>query len=135
MRTMLTLLAAATLLVGCQRKQNEEAPGTRTDTSERGTQARRGTDLDHSPSTQARARANYANDMHEKLSKIDSKIDELKRDPDPDKQQIAARATQHRDEVTQKLDKARDITSDRWDAYKKDVDDSISALDKELDIK
>jgi hypothetical protein len=132
---MLTLLAAATLLVGCKRKQNEPAPGAGPETGERGTQARRGTDLDHSPSTQSRARANYANDMHEKLSKIDTKIDELKRDPDPSKQQLAARATQQRDEVMQKLDKARDITSDQWDAYKKDVDDSISSLDKELDIK
>ena len=135
MRTMLTLLAAAALVTGCKRKQNEEAPGARTETGERGTQARRGTDLDHSPSTQARARANYANDMQEKLSKIDTKIDELKRNPDPSKQQLAARATQQRDEVTQKLSKARDITSDQWDDYKKDVDDSISSLDKELDIK
>lgn len=135
MRTMLTLLAAATLLVGCKRKQNEQAPGAGPETSERGTQARRGTDLDHSPSTQARARANYANDMHEKLSRIDTKIDELKRDPDPSKQQLAARATQQRDEVTQKLSRARDITSDQWDDYKKGVDDSMSSLDKELDIK
>ena len=135
MRTMLTLLAAAALLAGCKRKQNEEAPGARTETGERGTQARRGTDLDHSPSTQARARANYANDMQEKLSKIDTKIDELKRNPDPSKQQLAARATQQRDEVTQKLSRARDITSDQWDDYKKNVDDSISSLDKELDIK
>jgi hypothetical protein len=132
---MLTLLAAAALLAGCKRKQNEEAPGARTETGERGTQARRGTDLDHSPSTQARARANYANDMQEKLSKIDTKIDELDRNPDPSKQQLAARATQQRDEIRQKLDKARTITSDQWDAYKKDVDDSISSLDKELDIK
>jgi hypothetical protein len=132
---MLTLLAAAALLAGCKRKQNEEAPGARTETGERGTQARRGTDLDHSPSTQARARANYANDMHEKLSRIDSKIDELKRDADPSKQQLAARASQQRDEIRQKLDKAREITSDQWDDYKKDVDDSISSLDKELDIK
>jgi hypothetical protein len=132
---MLTLLAAAALLAGCKRKQNEEAPGARTETGERGTQARRGTDLDHSPSTQARARANYANDMQEKLSKIDTKIDELERNPDPSKLQLAARATQQRDEIRQKLDKARTITSDQWDAYKKDVDDSISSLDKELDIK
>jgi TolA-binding protein len=131
---MLTLLAAAALLAGCKRK-SEEAPGARTETGERGTQARRGTDLDHSPSTQARARANYANDMQEKLSKIDTKIDELERNPDPSKQQLAARATQQRDEIRQKLDKARTITSDQWDAYKKDVDDSISSLDKELDIK
>ena len=66
---------------------------------------------------------------------LDTKIDELQRNPDPSKQQLAARATQQRDEISQKLDKAREITSDQWDDYKKDVDDSISSLDKELDIK
>jgi hypothetical protein len=136
---MLTVFAAAALLAGggCKKKEHDrmgqgaEAPST----TETQTQARRGTDLDRTPGTQARSRATYANEMHERLNKIDAKINELNQNPDPAKKDLAIKAKAQRDAVQQKLDMSRDITSDRWDDYKKNVDESMKKLDDELDIK
>jgi hypothetical protein len=133
---MLTVFAAAALLsaAGCKKKESVDERD-RTGMTNRETQARRGTDLDRTPGTQARARATYANDMHERLTRIDSKIEELDRSPDPSKRDEAARAKVKRNELSRKLDMARDTTSDRWDDFKKDVDDGFKSLEKDLDIK
>jgi hypothetical protein len=132
---MLTVFAAAALLSGAGCKKQSERTGDRSDMPSHETQARRGTDLDRSPGTQARARATYANDVHDRLTRIDSKIEELDRSPDPANRDKAARAKVKRNELSRKLDTARDTTSDRWDDYKKDVDDGFKSLEHDLDIK
>jgi hypothetical protein len=127
---MLTVVAAVALAGGCKKlahEPNQDHP----DLPFHDTQARRG----HTPDTQARARANYANEMHDRLAKIDSRIEELNASTDPSKRELASRAEAQRNQLAQQLDKARDTTSDQWDEYKKSVDDSFSALDKELEIK
>lgn len=135
MRTMLTVFGAVALLGGGCRKREHEPTGDRTETPSRETQARRGTDLDHTPGTQARARANFANDMHEQLTKIDAKIDELSKSPEPAKRDIAEGAKTRRDQLAHKLDAARETPSDQWDLYKKDVEDQVKALDEDLNLK
>ncbi|MGE5186725.1 MAG: hypothetical protein ACM31C_31945 [Acidobacteriota bacterium] len=83
----------------------------------------------------AQARAQYTATVQDKLARIDLRIKELSQSANAKEREEAAKAKAKRDDLQRKLDMASETAADKWDSYKKDVDDDISSLDHDLDIK
>ncbi len=83
----------------------------------------------------AQARAQYTATIHDKLARIDQRINELSQSSEAKDRDKAAKAKAKRDDLQRKLDMASDTTADHWDSYKKDVNDDIDSLDHDLDVK
>jgi hypothetical protein len=73
--------------------------------------------------------------VRDRLSAIDTRINELAQQSDAKSQELAASARARRDEVTRKLGQVNTMSVDKWDSYRKDIDDSLDSLEKDLNVK
>jgi septal ring factor EnvC (AmiA/AmiB activator) len=89
-------------------------------------------ELDKAHTDLAAAQTEYSNALKDPLAKNDQKLDDLAARPEATARADADRLRARRNELSARLDTAADTTADRWDAYKKDVDDSFTKLEDDI---
>jgi chromosome segregation ATPase len=79
------------------------------------------------------ARAQYQTAVHDRLAKIDMKLDDLRARTDAASQSAATSLKQRRDDLAMRADQIPAQPGDQFDSFKKNIDDSFDKLEKDID--
>jgi hypothetical protein len=136
MRKICTGIAVLALALagGCKSKQERAEKGRESETQARREVQQPQRELGGARENPAQAHAQYTAEVRDRMSAIDSRIDALQQQSDAKSHDLATSARARRDELQRKLGQASSTPADKWDAYRKDVDDSLDSLEKDLGV-